>query len=82
MNIEQDAATHQVAEVATLAASFRRSESVATGFPRIGNVSYNGRFATKSLLRRKKSGVFLDSSRFFKQMRNIVGKDKNRKNKS
>ena len=69
--------------------SFRRSKSVASGLLRMGDVSqdssfHNGSYATKSLLRRKKgdSGGGKSISRFFKQMRNIVGKDKNRRIKS
>ena len=71
--------------------SYSRSKSVASGLPRLGDVSqdscqHDGSYASKSLLRKKKgdSSGGRSISRFFKQMKSSMnlGKDKKKRNKS
>ena len=67
-----------------------RSKSVASGLPRLGDISqdssyHDGSDASKSLLRKKKGDSNGRSiSRFFKQMKNSMNlsRDKNKRNKS
>ena len=67
-----------------------RSKSVASGLPRLGDISqdssyHDGNDASKTLLRKKKGDSNGRSiSRFFKQMKSSMnlGKDKNKRNKS
>ena len=69
--------------------SHSRSKSVASGLPRLGDISqdsyHDGSDAAKTLLRKKKGDSNGRSiSRFFKQMKSSMnlGKDKNKRNKS
>ena len=72
--------------------SYSRSKSVASGLPRLGDVSqdstqHDESYASKSLLRKKKgdSSGGRSISRFFKQMKssmNLGSKDKKKRNKS